>query len=138
MHYYETAHYEPGDTYPTATAHDTLENAIEFAETHKCTTITEVGGNWCEFGKCSFCGEWVDSCDLDTETICTDCQRAIADHSDPTPRPGDLRIMQIGFSYEVQKWSIINYDGIPDHDWKTLRTFWDEKEAKEYLEIIGR
>ena len=48
------------------------------------------------------------------------------------------RIQKIGFSFEVQKWSVVNYDGILDHDWKTLRTVWDEAEAIAYLEIISR
>ena len=80
MHYYETTHYEPGDTYPTATAHDTLENAIEFAETHNITTISEIGGNWDEWEKCWFCGEWFPVSDLNTNNECFQCEQAIKSH----------------------------------------------------------
>lgn len=81
MHYYETVHYNTGDEFATTTAHDTLDEAIEFANAHGIGTIYEIGGSWSEFGKCSFCHEWVDLCALDHENICSDCRRAIEEHN---------------------------------------------------------
>jgi hypothetical protein len=71
--YYQTAHIEEGDTYATLTAHDTIEEAIAFAEAHGCTTICEIGGSWDEFEKCGFCGEWLPAQDLDEGGWCRDC-----------------------------------------------------------------
>lgn len=75
MHYYETT--APLET----TAHDTLEEAIEYAEKHADVyIICEIGGNWCEFERCTFCGEWFDSCELNTSGECERCEQAIKDH----------------------------------------------------------
>lgn len=78
--YYETAHYEPGDEFPTATAHDTLEEAIEFAEAHGINYISEHGGNYDDFVKCEFCGEWFTSEELNDKDICSYCEQAIKSH----------------------------------------------------------
>ena len=77
--YYETAHYEPGDEFPTATAHDTLEEAITFAEAHGITTIQQIGGAWDEFEKCEFCGEWFTAPELENG-LCAQCEQAIKSH----------------------------------------------------------
>lgn len=77
--YYETAHYEPGSEYPTATAHDTLEEAIAFAEAHGITIIEEIGGSWDEYEKCEFCGEWYSSDELE-KGLCWMCEQAIKSH----------------------------------------------------------
>lgn len=58
------------------------------------------------------------------------------DNNKITPTVGDLRIIKIGFSYEVQKFSARNYDGYYCRDWHTIKTFWSEKEAIEYVEAI--
>lgn len=65
----------------TATAHETLEDAIAYADAHGCTLIAEIGGSWNEYEKCAFCGEWFDSCELNTEGDCERCEIAIRDHN---------------------------------------------------------
>ena len=80
MHYYQTNLYEPGQTYPTATAHNTLDEAIEFATANGIDTIYEIGGNWDEWEKCWFCGEWFPTTDLDQDNTCHRCRIAIKDH----------------------------------------------------------
>ena len=47
------------------------------------------------------------------------------------------RIEKIGCSYEVQKWGIVNFDGIPAHDWKTLARFEHEYQAILYMREIN-
>ena len=78
-HYYETNHRNPGDEFETLTAHDTLEDAITFAEAHAIPTIYEIGGSWDEYGRCWFCGEWYPVIELDRET-CRGCRLAIWSH----------------------------------------------------------
>lgn len=78
--WYETAHIETGDEFPTATAHNTLEEAITFADAHEITIICEMGGNWDEFEKCEFCGEWFTSEELNEEKLCFYCEQAIKSH----------------------------------------------------------
>ena len=80
--YFETAHIEEGDEYATLTVHDTLEEAIEWADTHGILTIYEIGGAWDEFEKCSFCGEWVTSYELDTDGFCERCLMALRSHGE--------------------------------------------------------
>ena len=80
MHYYETAHRETGDEFETLTAHDTLEEAIKFAEAHEIPTIQEIGGSWDEYEKCWFCGDWFTSSEMNTENTCERCQMAIWSH----------------------------------------------------------
>lgn len=53
-----------------------------------------------------------------------------------TPNIGDLRIVKIGFSYEVQRYSARNYDGYYCRDWHTITTFWDENEANNYIRRV--
>lgn len=43
------------------------------------------------------------------------------------------RIEKIGCSYYVQHYSIVNFDGILDYDWKDCARFEDEKSAKDYI-----
>jgi len=50
----------------------------------------------------------------------------------------EYRIKKIGFSYYVQKYGIVNFDGILDYDWKDLARFDDEESAKTYIEEIER
>lgn len=77
--YFETVHNDGGE-YPVATAHDTLEEAIEFADAHGITLICEIGGNWDEWEKCGFCGEWFPSEDLNKDGECLMCEQAIKSH----------------------------------------------------------
>ena len=74
-HFYETG------TAGEIQAHETIEKAIEFAEQNKCEIICEIGGNWEEFKKCWFCGEWIPATNFNIgATVCTRCEIAINDH----------------------------------------------------------
>ena len=48
------------------------------------------------------------------------------------------RIEKIGFSFEVQKWGMINYDGILDYGWKTIARYWSEKEALAHIDQLEK
>ena len=74
-HYYETTHND-GNNFPVLTAHDTIEDAIEFANAHEIKTIYEIGGAFSEFEKCEFCGEWYTLEELN-RGICWRCGLAI-------------------------------------------------------------
>ena len=63
-----------------AVAFDTLEEAIQYADENGITLISEIGGNWCDFEKCSFCGKWCDSCELNAHRECERCEMAIKSH----------------------------------------------------------
>ena len=80
MAYYETVHTEPGDMFPTVTAHETIDDAIAFADAHGIDYITEIGGNWEEFGKCAFCGEWRNYWELNKAGECELCEMTIKYH----------------------------------------------------------
>lgn len=73
--YYETTH-DDGGEFPILTAHETIEEAIEFAEANGIKTIYEVGGSFDEFEKCEFCGEWYTTEELNNG-ICWRCKLAI-------------------------------------------------------------
>ncbi len=77
MDFYETVHTEPGQDFPTTTAHDSLEEAIAFAEAHNIPTIY---GETDTFEKCWFCGEWFPIDLLDNDGTCADCDFAIRQH----------------------------------------------------------
>lgn len=74
-HYYETTHTDGGQ-FPISTAHDTFEEAAAFAEAHGIATIYEVGGNWGEFEKCQWCGEWFTLYELE-KGVCSQCAAAL-------------------------------------------------------------
>jgi len=74
-HYYETTH-DDGGQFPIITAHETIEDAISFAEEHEIKTIYEVGGSFGEFEKCEWCGEWCPTEEL-KKGICWRCGLAI-------------------------------------------------------------
>lgn len=63
-----------------AVAFDTLDEAIEYADKNSITSITEIGGSWIDYEKCSFCDEWFDSCELNKDGECQNCQQAIKSH----------------------------------------------------------
>ena len=75
MHFYETG------TQGEIQAHETLEQAIKFAEENKCEIICEIGGNWEEWLKCSFCGDWFPSVELNEKSECNICEMVIRDHN---------------------------------------------------------
>lgn len=71
-HYFET--YEENLT----TAHDTLDEAIKYAEAHNIEIICEIGGSWGEYKKCEFCGEWDLLYEIDKNNgICDYCRMAL-------------------------------------------------------------
>lgn len=72
--YYETAHRDTGD-FPILTAHDTLEDAIQFAEANGITTIYQIGGSYDEYEKCEWCDEWHHLEKL-TDGLCWRCRLA--------------------------------------------------------------
>ena len=61
-------------------AFDTLEQAIEFADANNCEIISEIGGNYDEFVKCWFCGDWIPSDEIIGTGVCDRCAVAIRDH----------------------------------------------------------
>ena len=70
MHYYETA------TQGEIQSHDTLDEAIAFAEANGCDFIYEIGGSYTEYQKCWFCEEWIDVTDIIGTGVCTKCDMA--------------------------------------------------------------
>ena len=70
--YYETTFHD-GKTYPITTAHDTLEEAITYADLHGVKLICEIGGSWNEFEKCPICEEWYPSEQIENSGLCTRC-----------------------------------------------------------------
>jgi hypothetical protein len=62
-------------------AHDTLEEAIAHADANGITHISEIGGEWNEYTKCAFCGEWYDSSEINEYGDCYRCEIAIRDHN---------------------------------------------------------
>ena len=61
-------------------AFDTLEEALDFASENNATIISEFGGNWEEWEKCTFCGDWFPSTELNSRGECWSCERVIRDH----------------------------------------------------------
>lgn len=80
--YYEVENkLAPNDELPKGViAFDTLEEAIAFADKNECETISEIGGNWTDYKKCWFCGEWFDACELIGTGVCERCEIAIDSH----------------------------------------------------------
>lgn len=74
-HYYETF------TTNEIQAHETLDEAIEFATNNNCEIISEIGGNWEEYKYCWFCEEWQATTDFNIgASVCYRCEIAIRDH----------------------------------------------------------
>lgn len=139
MHYFETVHHDPGEDFSTVTSHATLDEAIEYANQHRTPYIYEIGGSWLELRKCDFCKEWIPVSEM-TQDLCNDCLRAIEEHAAEEQKTREqkmrqtYRIQQIGFSYEVQNYGLYILDGWADEGWHTVKTFWDEDEARQYIE----
>ena len=139
MNHFETVHQTPGEDFLTVTSHNTLEEAIEYADTHNTTTIYEIGGGWNELCKCDFCKEWIPAYEM-TEDLCNDCTRAIEEHAAEElkhreSKRKDYRICKIGWSYEVQYYGMQVLDGWAERGWKTIATFQDESEAQRYIDF---
>lgn len=71
--YYETTE-NAGTEYPIIHAHDTIEEAISFAEENGIELIHEMGGAFDTFAKCGFCGEWLPIQDLNENGWCDHCE----------------------------------------------------------------
>lgn len=50
-----------------------LESAIETAEAVGADCVSQIGGAWDEWERCTGCGEWFPSVDLDTRGNCERC-----------------------------------------------------------------
>ena len=61
-------------------AFDTLDEAIEYADNYGCNIISQIGGNWSDFERCTFCGEWWESTELNKDGECMYCEQAIKSH----------------------------------------------------------
>lgn len=77
-HYYEVVHND-GNEFPETIAFDDIDDAIEFADTHGITLISEIGGYWEEFEKCEFCHDWFCSSEL-IDGLCDRCEYALDNH----------------------------------------------------------
>ena len=78
-HYYET--YTNDELGTVAHAHETIEEAIAFANENNCEIICEIGGSWDEYQYCWFCQEWQPTTDFNIgASVCYRCERAINDH----------------------------------------------------------
>ena len=80
-HYFETVDRD-GSAYPLTMAHETIEEAIDYADAHGITFICEIGSAWEEFEKCAFCGDWVTSYEVDKDGFCERCMMALKSHGD--------------------------------------------------------
>lgn len=56
---------------------DDLDEAIKTADENGATIICECGGNWEEFEKCWFCGEWVPTSEINKDALCWRCELAL-------------------------------------------------------------
>lgn len=144
MHYYET--YETADGIDlkgscTATAHDTLEDAIEYAEANNLNYIAEIGGSWDEWEKCDFCGEWYLSTELNEYGDCDRCIQAMNDHGGYRPRIKEALVLHLGEWTEC-KITCIYPDKtcrieIPQYDYKGRRNGeWCTTVDKDELRFI--
>lgn len=61
-------------------AFDDLGSAIEYAEAVGAACVSEIGGAWDEWEKCTDCGEWFPSVDLDRAGMCAACATVERDH----------------------------------------------------------
>lgn len=71
MHYYEI---ECGTN--CVQGFENLDDAIKYANDNGCIEICEVGQSWIVYQRCSFCGKWVDTCELNENNECEYCQQA--------------------------------------------------------------
>lgn len=76
--YYEV--YASDDEKCSVFAFDICDEAIEHAEKSGIKTVYRIGGDYAEFEKCEFCGEWYDVEEMNIENYCERCQTAIKDH----------------------------------------------------------
>jgi len=80
MIYYETQHKEENTQNTVFTSHADLDTAILFSDAHNVETIQQIGGNYSEYKKCWFCGEWFETGELNEDDTCERCEIAIKQH----------------------------------------------------------
>lgn len=78
--FYETTHFQPGNTFPTITAHDTYENAVIFANENNIDFISQNGGNYGEFFRCMICNEFYAGDQFPNGEFCERCERTLNEH----------------------------------------------------------
>lgn len=54
-------------------AFETLSEAIDYADKAGADCVSQIGGAWDEWERCTGCGEWFPSVDLDTRGNCERC-----------------------------------------------------------------
>lgn len=103
-------------------AHDTLEEAIEHADANGINYIYEIGGNWEEYEKCAFCGEWYSSTELNEYGDCERCVQAMRDHGGYRPRKKRAEVFHLGEWVECEievRYKDNTYRiAIPQYDYK--------------------
>lgn len=57
-----------------------LESAIETAEAVGADCVSQIGGVWDEWEKCTDCGEWSPSVELNRVGMCAACATVERDH----------------------------------------------------------
>lgn len=48
------------------------------------------------------------------------------------------RVVKVGYSFYVQRYGMVNYDGILDYDWKDYARFDDEESARAFIAKVDR
>lgn len=77
---YSDYYYEITAEHGCVIGFEELEDAIEYADKHGATMISQIGGSFTDYEKCAFCGEWFDCCELNEHGDCSRCEQAIKDH----------------------------------------------------------
>lgn len=70
--YYETRE-DCGESFLVKVAHDTLAEAIVYANINNVVFIAEIGGAWREFEKCWGCGKWMPCEEINLRGLCESC-----------------------------------------------------------------
>lgn len=75
MTYYEVEGPDARDGLPNGVqSFDSLDEAIAFAEANDRDRISTCGGDWEDYGKCWFCGDWVPVSEIGTTDACWRCE----------------------------------------------------------------
>ena len=71
--YWETVEGNDDGDYPLCVAHDTFEEAEEYANANGINFINEVGGSWSEFERCWGCSEFIPAEEINEDGLCDSC-----------------------------------------------------------------
>lgn len=77
--FYETVKRD-GKLFPEIQAHETLDEAIEYADANEIEEITRNGGSYDTFRKCWSCGGWFADSELNSEDLCENCEMSAHEH----------------------------------------------------------